>query len=67
MSNDLLTTEQAAQYLDLKRNTLEIWRTRGGGPLFVKIGRNVRYRKADLDAFVERNLLTSTSQANAER
>ncbi|MFO7877084.1 MAG: helix-turn-helix domain-containing protein [Desulfovermiculus sp.] len=66
MTSHFLDTKQAAQYLNLKKNTLEIWRLRGGGPDFVKFGRAVRYRKQDLDAYVERNLVSSTSQARAE-
>jgi excisionase family DNA binding protein len=66
MTSQFLDTKQAAQYLNLKKNTLEIWRLRGGGPAFVKFGRAVRYRKQDLDAYVERNLVSSTSQVRAE-
>ncbi|HEX3552488.1 MAG TPA: hypothetical protein VIA62_04585 [Thermoanaerobaculia bacterium] len=33
----LLTTKQAAQYLCLEPQTLEVWRGRGKGPAFVKI------------------------------
>lgn len=55
-------TEQAAQYLNLRKNTLEVWRTRGTGPRFCKLGGVVRYRRSDLDAYVEQNLVQSTSQ-----
>jgi excisionase family DNA binding protein len=66
MVSQFLDTKQAAQYLGLKKNTLEVWRVKGGGPTFVKFGRAVRYRIQDLDAYVEKNLLTSTSQVRAE-
>ena len=50
----LLTTEEAAARLGLKRHTLEVWRVNGGGPVFRKLGgRAVRYRPQDLEAFVE--------------
>ena len=62
-NSDFLTREQAAQYLNFKKTTLDAWATRGGGPAFVKFGRAVRYRKQDLDTYVEKNLVTSTSQA----
>lgn len=63
MAKDTLhDTPQAAQYLgDLKPETLEAWRCRGGGPRFVKLGRSVRYRESDLDAFIESRLRASTS------
>jgi excisionase family DNA binding protein len=54
-------TEQAAKYLDLKPETLEAWRCRGGGPLFVKLGKAVRYRQQDLDAFLSARVRASTS------
>ena len=65
-NSQLLTRVQAAQYLNLKKSTLDAWATRGGGPAFVKFGRYVRYRKQDLDAFVEGRLVSSTSQYHAE-
>jgi excisionase family DNA binding protein len=66
MTDQFLDTKQAAQYLGLKKNTLDVWRLRGGGPIFCKFGRAVRYRKQDLDAFVEKNRVTSTSQVRIE-
>lgn len=47
-----LTTEQAAQVLGLKPTTLEVWRCRGDGPAYLKLGRAVRYRREDLEAFL---------------
>lgn len=57
----LLTTKQAAQYLCLEPQTLEVWRGRGKGPAFVKIGALVRYERLELDAFIERNRRRNTS------
>ena len=60
----LLTTPQAANFLSFTERTLESWRLRGGGPLFVRIsGRAVRYRKRDLVHWAEERLKTSTSAA----
>jgi hypothetical protein len=36
-------------------------RTRGGGPVFVKLGRRVVYRREDLDHWLEERRRTSTS------
>ena len=64
MKQALVTTQQAAAYLGgLKPNTLEGWRVSGKGVPFVKIGRLVRYRLEDLDAYLEAQIRTSTSQA----
>ena len=55
-SSNLLTTEEAAEYLKLKPNTLERWRTQYPDRLpFVKIGRTVKYRLEDLQAYVSNN------------
>ena len=56
-----LPTREAANYLGLSHRTLEGMRCRGGGPAFLKLGRRVLYRQVDLDAWVESNLRTSTS------
>lgn len=52
MSN-LMTTSEAADYLASTKTTLEQWRARNDGPPFVKMGRSVRYRRADLDQWIE--------------
>ena len=57
----LISTEAAAEHLGLSRRTLEKWRWLGGGPVFRKLGRAVRYDVADLDAFVEQGKRSSTS------
>lgn len=66
-SNDrpFLTTVEAADYLGLQRTTLEAWRCRGGGPAFVKLGRAVRYRRADLDAWIDSRVRANTSEGAA--
>lgn len=62
----LLDTTAAAEYLGgLQPNTLEGWRVAGRGVPYVKIGRLVRYRVADLDAYLEAQTRTSTSQTQA--
>ena len=43
----LLTEFPAAEVLNLSIRTLQAWRLRGGGPLFVRLsGRAVRYRNS---------------------
>lgn len=50
---ELLTTTEAAGYLSTKPHTLEIWRcTRRYALPYIKVGRNIRYRREDLDAFL---------------
>ncbi|MDX9887292.1 helix-turn-helix domain-containing protein [Thauera sp.] len=52
-SVDLLDEKAAAAFLDLSPGTLSVWRSTGRYRLpFVKIGRKVRYRRADLHAWL---------------
>lgn len=60
-----LRTTEAAAYLNLQPATLEQWRWNGKGPSFIKLGRSVRYRQSDLDAFLEARVFTSTTEAQA--
>jgi excisionase family DNA binding protein len=59
----LVTVKQAAEYLCCGVSTLNRLRITGGGPRFAKIGNSVRYRIADLDAYVERHIVKSTADA----
>jgi predicted DNA-binding transcriptional regulator AlpA len=53
-----LTIEQAATYLGLKNiQTLHNWRSLHIGPAYFKIGMRVRYRKADIDAWVQKKII----------
>ena len=44
----LQTELEAAKYLNVSHRTLQKLRVVGGGPKFIKLGRKVRYRLADL-------------------
>ncbi len=50
----LLTTEQVAQYLQVPVATLHQWRYRQEGPRAYKVGRHLRWRQADVDAWLPR-------------
>ncbi|NDB67391.1 MAG: DNA-binding protein [Methylocystaceae bacterium] len=56
-----LNTAQAASILQLSSRTLEKFRIKGGGPVFMKFGVRVYYRPEDLFDWVERAVRTSTS------
>jgi predicted DNA-binding transcriptional regulator AlpA len=60
----LLTSEQTAQELKVSERTLEDWRRTGAGPPFIRISRRcVRYRRADIEAWLAERLKASTSAA----
>ena len=50
-----LTTEEAAEVLNVKPRTMIELRQKGEGPYFVKIGRLVRYRYRDLIKYLDQN------------
>jgi excisionase family DNA binding protein len=53
LRSDLLNTEQAAAYLGVTMRTLEVWRcTKRHAIPYIKVGRLVKYRKTDLDAWL---------------
>jgi hypothetical protein len=58
-----LNTAQAAFYIGLSKRTLEKMRVIGGGPIYRKHGRYVRYHIDDLNAWSEARCKTSTSHA----
>jgi len=56
---EILTTKQAAEYICVAEAILTTWRcTKAVRVPFIKIsGKCVRYRKSDLDAFIESNVV----------
>lgn len=58
VNENLMTPEEAAEYIGFAVSTMRIWRKerrKDGvtGPEFVRLGhRTIRYRKSDLDAFI---------------
>lgn len=57
----LLDTSEAARLLGLSPATLCKRRVSGNSPLFVKLGRSVRYRRRDLQDWAKGLLRKSTS------
>ncbi len=60
-----LNEGQAAEFLGVSVRTLQAWRVRGGGPVYVKLGRAVRYQRRVLVAFQQEHTVTSTKEADA--
>jgi len=56
-----LDTHAAAARTGLASSTLRKLRLTGQGPRFLKLGRAVRYRECDLDAWLEQRTALSTS------
>lgn len=68
---DLLPTPDAAVYIGVKAQTLRVWRCRGCGPAYVRVGTGPRtraaYRRADLDAWLGAHTFKSTAAETVAR
>lgn len=61
--SELKTEEFASGYLNVKRGTLQVWRCTKRYPLpYVKVGRLVRYRMSDLEAFLQARTMGGEQQ-----
>lgn len=68
---EVLTTIQAAKLLGRRPQTLRVWRLRGGGPRYLRLGNGVHarvaYRPSDLDAWLRARTFVSTSEEAAKQ
>lgn len=53
-ASGLMPPKIAAQYLGYSVRALEEWRRKGTGPRFIRTGRGIRYRLAEVEAWLER-------------
>lgn len=63
MTNKLLTVDEVAEYLGVPKATCYGWAQRGLGPKVARVGRYLRYRSADVDAWVDGQALTGLPTA----
>ena len=57
---DTLDCKQVAEILHVSEASLAQQRYRGFGPRFIKVGRRVIYRRADVEAYLDANTLQRT-------
>ena len=60
---EVMTTIEAAEYVGLKKPTMERFRFLGQGPAYCKLGGAVRYRKKDLDEWLDSRMVSSVEEA----
>jgi excisionase family DNA binding protein len=60
----LRSPSDVARHLGTSIRTLERKRGDGTGPRFVKVGRLVRYRESDLEAWLAAQTVQSTAEAS---
>lgn len=52
---------ELAVSLGITARALQAWRSRGGGPKFVRVGRLVRYRQSDVESWLADQARANTS------
>lgn len=65
MDNELLTPVELGTMLGKSPASLSQWRYMGIGPRFIKAGRVIRYRRSDIDAWLDQQTRQQTGQATA--
>ena len=55
------SAEELAEELAVPLRTIYVWRSRGQGPRAHKIGRHLRYRRVDVEAWLDRQADTRRS------
>tara|TARA_A200000113_G_scaffold172162_1_gene157080 strand:- start:747 stop:1115 length:369 start_codon:yes stop_codon:yes gene_type:complete len=58
----VLTADDVAKLLGIAKETLNVWRVRGDGPEYIKVGRLVRYKRDAILDYVEGCVKKHTSQ-----
>ena len=57
---------EAALHLGCKPRTLEVWRSQGIGPRYLRVAGRVQYRREDLDDYLEAHAVETTGHASGE-
>lgn len=61
----ILTTEEVASSLEVTEHTLAMWRSEGKGPKFVRLGRGIFYRRADVQEWIDKSVVSVAASAEA--
>jgi len=60
---DIMTLDQVASYLQVPRNTIYHWRKAGGGPVGRQLGKHIRFRRTDVDTWLDAQATTGGGAA----
>jgi 5-methylcytosine-specific restriction protein A len=66
------TTREAAEFLRFSPDTLAVWRNQAKGPIYVRVGHSIRYRRQDLEQWTavgepERRVLEKVADCHQEQ
>lgn len=59
MTEKLLTVAEVAEYLGVAVELIYRWNTAGTGPARIRVGRTVRYRPSDVEAWLTEHTVSS--------
>lgn len=63
----LLSRDEVEATYGITKRFLEIAACKGGGPVFVKVGRLTRYRVQDIEDWIARHRFSNTSEADGDK
>lgn len=66
-NDEPVPTKTASKIVGLSVSTLTKLRLTGGGPRYLRLGRAIRYRRSDLNAWMDASSHTSTSEYPARQ
>jgi len=55
---EILTDKETASFLGVADRTLRDWRKRGKGPDYAQMGSKIRYRKTDINEYLDRQIIS---------
>jgi excisionase family DNA binding protein len=64
METTVLDLSGASEYLKISEATLRAWKRQGKGPTYFRAGKLLRYRRSDLDLWIEKH---SVSHSELEK
>ena len=62
MLEQLYNEKETAKLLSLSVKTLQRYRYTGGGPIYVKLGKSVRYKESDIHMYVSARTRNITNE-----
>jgi hypothetical protein len=63
LDEPLLSEDEAAQTLKVKKLTMTAWRHRGQGPAYVRVGKLIKYTPSQLKEYVASRIVRPTGGA----
>lgn len=62
MEKEYFSEREVSQHYGISTGTLQNMRCQGRGPRYFKFGRAVRYKRADLEAFMEQGRVEAVAK-----